>query len=194
MLSSRALRIKHRRTMPPRLGRVAAHALGDKAQTRCAPRFGRQLQTPPGGEADRCGDFQYDHRDGAIPQRLFGHGERVGLVPGLGENKAGRITPFKSCWKKLLWKPMLADPDHIATVLSGHTQCKAERRRAGCLMHTRGPDWIGCIKCERHGQDISKWAGKAQILYHLPVSYRSCRFPTLRSSFTRAAIRPPCSV
>ena len=111
--------------MPSRLGRVAAHALGDQAQPRAASRPGRELQAPSGGETDGGRQLEHDDRHGAVAQCLFRHGQRVGLALRLRENQARGIEPDEPRGIELTRLPAFprslhlpAHPTHTRSFLS----------------------------------------------------------------------------
>lgn len=69
--------------MPAGLGCIAAHVLGNQAQPGRSACLGSQLQASPGGQAKRLTEFDDHQWHAAIAQRLFGSGERIGLILGL---------------------------------------------------------------------------------------------------------------
>ena len=129
--------------MPARLGRIAAHALGDQAQPGRPPGPCGKLQAPPRGQAEGGGDLQRHHGDGPVAQGLFGDGQRVLLIPGHRHHQPRRIKARKPKRVQHVGLPAFPYPQQIRPRLPRAPQHEGHGAGAGHLVNAAGQKRIG---------------------------------------------------
>ncbi len=138
--------------MPARLTGRAACALRDQAQARRLPGLCRQLQPPPFSQIKRTGDLYHHERDHTVPERLFGHGKRVGLVlRPRDQNTRGIADRRKAHGVKRSGLPTLTHPEQMSLALRAGDHGKAGRTRSADLMNAGGTQGRRGVRCRGHG-------------------------------------------
>lgn len=122
--------------MPARLAGRAARALRDQAQARRLPGTRRQLQPPPLPQIKRTGDLDHHQRDRSAPERLFGHGEHVGLrLRPRDQNTRGIADRRETHGVERSGLPVPTQPEQMPLALRAGNSGKTGRTRSADLMN-----------------------------------------------------------
>ena len=139
--------------MPARLAGRAARALRDQAQARRLSGLRRQLQPPPFTQIKRAGDLDHHQRDSSVPERLFGHGERVGLIlRPRDQNTRGIADRREAHGVERSGLPVPTQPEQMPLALRAGDSGKTGRTRSADLMNagrTQGRRGVR-VRCRRH--------------------------------------------